>query len=481
MDQTFYQKRIVSNILKGVEEGLSKYSSASRVALIFAPRPGDPLCIMDPQNLLQGHEPRLRELFLGHFQKWRTGIRNKISGQFHDHMVPDKDPDLSGIISYGGCSNDFFYQMWFTDHHPDMCSIHPTERWLEKAASLLIHDYNANTSAINLSDYVLKNYSLQAIADYIVAERDKNLVFDSKLLISLILNDILNISNTREEGSWARGILFFTDPQQIKDVGFITKIQKHERPVISNVKHIRKLLVAVENSHRKLVSDGCTIIGITDREIPDCAVTADFRGDHGFLKLGGEERIASFFDGSFHSTTREAKMVDLEELLLDSDIDREKATRLFQLTRHLVSSAAKGRHGCTVVIDLNDSPVRLSGHVLDPSLSLLEPENINLACSFLKIDGAVHITKERCIHGFGCLLDGKTVHWENMARGARYNSALRFSADHKKVIVIVVSSDRPVSIIFNGIEVNAFSHWRPVYPYTPEPMTLEKYLNGVLS
>ncbi|MCD4719554.1 MAG: DNA integrity scanning protein DisA nucleotide-binding domain protein, partial [Desulfobacula sp.] len=270
-----------------------------------------------------------------------------------------------------------------------------------------------------------------------------------------------------------------TDPQRLKEISFIAKIQKHERPVISNIKHIRKLLVAVENSERKLVSDGHTIIGITDYDIPDYAITAEFNGDHGFLKLGNE-KIASFFDGSFHSTTREAKMVELEELLLDSDLDTEKSTLLFQLISHLVHSAGKGRHGCTLVIDLNKSPTPLSGHVLEPSLNLLELKNIKLACSLLKIDGAVHITSDLCIHGFGCLLDGKTINWENMARGARYNSALRFSADHNRVIIVVVSADRPVSIIYNGIEINAFSYWKPVYQYTPEPVSLEKYLNGVI-
>lgn len=474
-----YHKLCITNILNGIAEGLSKYSHTSKVAFIFAAREDDPVSVFDPQNILKGHESKLKEIFYDNHDEWRGRIKKKLQGQTRGVMATENDLTLSGLISYGGCSNDFFYQRWFTNHHPDICSIHPTERWLEQAACLLIHDYNSRTAAINSSDYVLKNYSLQAIADYIVDERKKHLGFDSKILIPPVLNDILNISKTKEEGAWARGMLIFTDPQRLKEISFITKIQKHERPVISNVKHIRKLLVAVENSDRKLVSDGCTIIGITDSDLPAYAITADFRGDHGFLRLG-DEKISSFFDGSFHSTTREAKMVELEELLLDSNLDKEKSSILFQIISHLVHSAGRGRHGCTLVIDLNDPPTKLSGHVLEPSLSLLELKNIQLACSLLKIDGAIHITSDLCIHGFGCLLDGKIINWENMARGARYNSALRFSADHSAVMVVVVSADRPVSIVYNGIEINAFSHWRPVYQYTPEPMSLKKYLNGVL-
>ncbi len=479
MNQEFYKKLCITNILKGVEEGLSKYSNASRVALIFAANPDEPIRVFDPQNVLRGHESKIKEVYYDNANEWKKNIQQKVDGQPKGYIVPENDLSLAGLISYGGCCADFFYQMWFTDHHPDMCSIKPTERWLEQAACLLVNDYNSGSSIINSSDYVLKNFSLQAIADFIVDERDNNLGFDSKILIPPILNDILNISKTREEGAWARGTLVFTDPQRLDEISFITKIQKHERPVISNVKHIRKLLVAVEHSDRKLVSDGSTIIGITDSQIPPYAVAADFRGDHGFLKLG-TEKISSFFDGSFHSTTREAKMVELEELLLDANLDTETSTLLFQLVTHLVHGAASSRHGCTLVIDLNETPEKLSGHVLDPSLSLLEPKNIKLASSLLKIDGAIHITADLCVFGFGCLLDGTSISWENMARGARYNSALRFSAEHSKIIVVVVSADRPVSIIYSGIEVNAFSQWRPVYQYTPEPVVLKKYLNGVL-
>ncbi|MFH2060949.1 MAG: DNA integrity scanning protein DisA nucleotide-binding domain protein [Pseudomonadota bacterium] len=479
MNQSFYYKLCIVNIINGVVEGLSKYSHPSKVALIFAAHKDDPIHVFDPQNVLKGHEPKLKEVYFDNETNWRERIEKKIKNQPLGYIAAENDLELTGLISYGGCSSEFFYQMWLTEHHPDMCSIHPTERWLEQAANLLAHDYHSKSAAINSSDYVLKNYSLQAIADYIVDERDQNLWFDSKILIPPILNDILNISKTREEGAWARGTLFFTDPQRLEEISFITKIQRHERPVISNAKHIRKLLLAVENSDRKLVSDGCTIIGITDSDIPDFAIAADYRGDHGFLRLGNE-KIASFFDGSFHSTTREARMVELEEILLDSNIDLETATRLFQLISHLVHHAGAGRHGCTIVVDLHKIPIRLSGHVLDPSLSLLEPQNVDLVSSLLKIDGAVHITADLKIKGFGCLLDGKSINWENMARGARYNSALRFSADHSQVIVVVVSSDRPVSIIYNGIEINAFSQWRPVYPYTPEAISLKKYLNGVL-
>lgn len=479
MNHRIYNQLCITNAVSGLAQGLSNFSQQSAAALIFAAEPDDPIHVFDPFNILKGHELIIKEVYFDGEDQWRKNILDSVSRQLPGYVASCHNLELAGLVSFGGCSHSFFYQMWFTEHHPNMCSIEPTRRWLEQAAALLANDYFTKTSEINSSDYALKNYALQAIADYIVDERDQHLDYDSKILIAPILNDILKISKTREEGAWARGTIFFTDPYRIDQIPFITKIKINERPDLRNVKHVRKLLLAVENSNRKLVSEGCTIIGITDCNIPEYSIAAEYKGEYGFLKLGNE-KICSFFDGAYHSTTREAKLVELEEILLDADIDKETSTILFQLISKLVHHAGRKRHGCTLVIDLNDDPIKLSGHLLDPSLSLLEISHFDLACSLLKIDGAVHIRSDLTVHGFGCLLDGNAVSWENMARGARYNSALRFSANHAKVIVVVVSSDKPVSIIYNGIELNAFSTWRPVLQSSLKPITLKKYLIGVL-
>ncbi|WP_245619999.1 DNA integrity scanning protein DisA nucleotide-binding domain protein [Desulfobacter vibrioformis] len=473
-----FSKLCIANILNGVSDGLRRYSNPSRVALLFAPGPDDPVQVFDPQDLLFGHETVLNEVFLVHGEHWRQHILSQIKGQPKGYLIPLENLGLSGLISFAGASSDFFYQIWFTEHHPDMCSIKPTEKWLEQAATLLAHDYTSCNPPINCSDYVLKNYALQAIADYMVDERNSHLGYDTKIQIPTLLDHILSISKTKEEGAWARGYLFFTDPVNIDAIDFLTMFQRNERPVISNIKHTRKLLVSVEGSNRKLVSDGNYVVGITIATAPEYAIVADFRGDHGFLRMG-TQKVASFCDGNFYSTTRKNKLVELEELLLDSQLDIEAAGTLFGVVSGLIHKAGHSHYGSTMVIDLNDEPLVLSGHVLDPPLSLLDSDKYQLAAAFMRIDGAVQITPDAKIRGFGCLLDGQSVTWENMARGARYNSALRFSATTSKVIVIVVSADRPISIIFNGIELNGISRWKPVYQYMPEIFTLEQHLQGV--
>lgn len=80
-----------------------------------------------------------------------------------------------------------------------------------------------------------------------------------------------------------------------------------------------------------------------------------------------------------------------------------------------------------------------------PPLDLRKPYMLNMTKSLAKVDGALHLGADLHLHGFASLLDGRSYPGEDRARGARYNSALRYTNEHENVIVVVVSSDLPVS------------------------------------
>jgi hypothetical protein len=90
----------------------------------------------------------------------------------------------------------------------------------------------------------------------------------------------------------------------------------------------------------------------------------------------------------------------------------------------------------------------------------------------------VHIGADMHLHGFACLLDGRAIASENRARGARYNSALRFTAEHANLIVVVVSSDRPVSIIQSGVEISAACQWKPMSCRIVQPRPLDEWVGS---
>ena len=233
---------------------------------------------------------------------------------------------------------------------------------------------------------------------------------------------------------------------------------------------------AVENSERKLISDGQNIVGIAIGEIPKYRIIAEFRGQHGFLCLNGE-KVCSFADGSFHSTTFRAKMVQMEEALLESRLDTDCVHKLFKIVTKIVHNAEKEKYGCTLVIDLNEQPIFISGHHLREPLDLTHEELLGMTRDLAKVDGALHIGADLHLHGFACLLDGRAVTGEDRSRGARYNSALRFTSENPNLIVIVVSMDRPVSIIQEGVALDAQCILKPVSWLMKMPPTMQEWLD----
>jgi hypothetical protein len=61
----------IGDTLDGLRDGLSHFSGPSRAAVVFATDPESRMFIFDPQHLLSGHEPRLKELYVDN-QSWRA-------------------------------------------------------------------------------------------------------------------------------------------------------------------------------------------------------------------------------------------------------------------------------------------------------------------------------------------------------------------------------------------------------------------------
>jgi hypothetical protein len=136
------------------------------------------------------------------------------------------------------------------------------------------------------------------------------------------------------------------------------------------------------------------------------------------------------------------------------------------------------KYGCTLVLDLHPIPIEIPGQNITPSLDLRQVTLLQLAGAFAKVDGALHIGTDLHLHRFACLLDGRTIPGEDRSRGARFNSALRFTAERPKLVVVVVSADRPVAIIQSGVELSAQCDLRPapggIFPPRPLPEWIEK-------
>lgn len=467
--------RCINDTLAGLREGLSRFSGRSRSAVIFCLQEGEPLQICDPQNLLRGYEPKIKDIYL-HNSDWRGESYSRYDRKLFNQIDSVGNLHLDGLISFGGRSGAVYYQMWFTEHHPDICSVGPTERWLEHAVLRFSHDM-ANESRLytGISGSFLREYTSHAVHDYIVDCVNLNLGIDSHIRIYQVLESVLGISKTPEEGAVPHGELIFVEPRLLDQLNFIARFRSDQQPRLNHHKHIRKLLLSVEKTRHKLVSNGTNILGVCDGYLPEFCLVADFQGKLGFLRFN-DELICSFEDGSFSSTTHRAKLFEVEEILLDYELDTAARNTLFQIVAALVHNAETNGFGCTLVVDLEKVYNPLSGQILDPPIDLQQAESLALAAGLSKTDGALHIRDDMHLHSFACLLDGLSIPGEDRARGARYNSALRFTAIRRDTIIVVVSSDRPVSVIHRGIELRKRLAYNPSERCSLYPELLEDWL-----
>lgn len=471
-----YRNLCIFHILDGLRFGLSHYSPPSRAALIYAVSPDDPLRVYDPQNLLRGHEPVLESTYLESDQ-WRD------RAQALPYVPPTEQArcdclDLSGLICHASRSRAVFYQSWFTEHHPTMCSTGPTEHWMEHAAWLMSQCMaSENVPIVETAGNVLQNFTLHAIRNFIVDQRNAEIGMDTRLRVYPILDAVLGISKTPEEGVWPRGRLAFVEPNEMGKIRFLARFPEHERPRLEHFKHVRKLLQAAEQTGRSLISDGQAIVGIAIGRMPGARIVAEFNGFHGFLRLSNRA-VCSFADGTFRCSNRRANLVHFEEFLLETGMDFAERNSLFRIVSSIVHNSQEHRHGSTLVLDFRPTPIAIAGQHLEQPLDLEQPHLLSLAQALSKVDGALHIGHDRQLHGFACLLDGQAVWGEDRARGARYNSALRFTSGCEDLVVIVVSSDRPVSIIQNGVEISATCMLPPKYACVETPPLLEDWLKG---
>lgn len=129
---------------------------------------------------------------------------------------------------------------------------------------------------------------------------------------------------------------------------------------------------------------------------------------------------------------------DLERIF--KGISQGAIKNLFELSEE----ACRQRHGTVLVI--TPEAASESKRLASQATGLVP---VSLTADLLKsvtaIDGAVMLDISGICHAIGVILDGEAVEFGNPARGARFNSSLRYAAQmdalKKDCVVVVVSED----------------------------------------
>ncbi len=144
----------------------------------------------------------------------------------------------------------------------------------------------------------------------------------------------------------------------------------------------------------------------------------------------------------------------INKIKFTSDLDKIFGNIRNELKEELwdiIITATEQKHGTMIVIskEATEEAERLSGQCFK-----IVPQKIDntLIKQITSIDGAVLIDENTTCHAIGVILDGIATSKGNSARGARYNSAIRYYEANKKkgnhsLMIVVISEDGMIDII----------------------------------
>ena len=138
----------------------------------------------------------------------------------------------------------------------------------------------------------------------------------------------------------------------------------------------------------------------------------------------------------------------LEKLLVKDIVERTVGNVEFERIWEVIQSAIDSGHGTTIVVsaDAKGEADRLSQQGVP-----IKPDYLNVEDTkrLGRVDGAVILGSDGRCYAFGVILDGLvTSSSGDRARGARFNSSVRYQqTSNPKPVVIVISDDGTVDVV----------------------------------
>lgn len=431
-------------VVEGVRRGLTNFAGTTEVSLILRREEFGNGFFVDDQQLLSRLDRDMLSTPINQKKAWNEEylVVNKV---FRWRVIPN------------GRKRGQQYE-WFV-RTKAFIDARIIKMWLDIATNVLHKGLESNSvDSSALSTLFLENLG-PSIVGSILADLSR---FQPDQMRQFKVTDALKmcarLSLSKEEGSSPTGNISFFDFVAKESLDLLLKFDQSIQ--FSDTKRIGKILQSVRKGG-SLLSDYSGVIGISSKECPDRkAVLVSFTKGSGWVSCD-EQVICRIVDGQFRS----AQVVDaLNEIenALQPDANEQCVQRVGGIVKYSVAD----RHGCTIVIDFAEPPAVIPGERLNEPLNWTESSDVvkNMA----KIDGAMHLDGEGRLLAFGCLLDGQASLLEDRSRGARFNSALRFSQANADVCVIVVSSDGPLTIFRSGKVIHSDPFSRVDYYVVPE-------------
>ena len=249
-----------------------------------------------------------------------------------------------------------------------------------------------------------------------------------------------DFSSLTYERSGAKGHLVVTNPYNLANKLKVT-IQNPVR--LSEARSVRKMLELTDET-RALLSDGRAIYGLGECiSAPDVArITIE-----GHAKWSLSVNDITLMKVVYEHAT-------LPKPILDKDLFRDVARRKIgsvdvERIWDIFQCALDNDHGTTIVV--SEDPVSEIQRLGQEALAI-KPEYLDHGdvVRLGRIDGAIMLGPDGRCFAFGVILDGRATSSGDRARGARFNSSIRYQRTSEiGTLVIVISDDGAVDLIPN--------------------------------
>lgn len=468
------QRALSVHIVKqGLQSGLTKFfGRATRAALIYSSEvaePGDFL-VYDTTGLLDTYKSDI-----GNYFKSTKAIpaKTKIAPRAERIQLT---PDIAdGIFCLVHQSSEMYFHMWFIERPQTESPTSLLEQWITFAQlPLLRRDEEMNISTQIGGGRLAEHAAFDVVREVIMQQMFPRTLQGGQADAEIVLESLLEIAAVKEEGSGCSGTLAIFD----RNPAFQPKVDYPLRTPVSidKFKHVRKFLTATSDEYQ-LVAVAGNIVGFSHKNSLNAPLLTVF--DKGRLVLSLQNTpLCQVSNGSFRAIESNWSLDIQKQTQSLSRLNSSAQSEVQELVNTLVTIARNEHFGCTLLLDSGGDPDRraLSGQQLDERVPL-NSSTLRLFADMCKVDGAVHVdVKELSICAFACLLDGESGAKEELSRGARFNSAQRYSRKAADMVILVVSEDGPVTIFENGETAVAIEKYVRDHECKHSPPRLSEWL-----
>ncbi len=291
----------------------------------------------------------------------------------------------------------------------------------------------------------LESFAQHAVLTELSEElsRDSPLAFEAAR-IAIHLAEGLSLQ--REEGKRITGVVVIpTEGTSHITVGLGDFPGAHETKLLG------KLMLAAGTRHEMEVCPRPQLLGYRPRSTKEARAPTDIgvelTATGEALVFVGPDTHASCKVGRFHGSCLELELEDVERQIRAFAKEKRWGLDPSQFSKLLAAAP----EGCGLIF-AGDSATDFVEHGFATNpLSLADEDQLEMVAAMSAVDGALLFDQLGYLLAFGCILDGPADSGRQVrSRGARFNSAIRFTSNKDGVLAVVRSSDGPVSLIHSG-------------------------------